>query len=105
MADVQSIPDAQFLNLLRSHLKYLKPGASLESDQQLKSLGLDSMAAVDLLLDIEDIYGVTLPDHFLTEETFSTARALWHVVEQLQNGGAAKGSYEYESVKRPGRCQ
>ena len=84
-------PEPQFIQMIRSHLKYLKPGAELAVDQPLKALGLDSMAAVDLLLDIEDNYAVTLPDQYLTEETFSTAQALWLVVHQLTNNVAAEG--------------
>lgn len=77
--------DPQFSQMLRSHLKYIKPDAELTPDALLKPLGLDSMAAVDLLLDIEDNYNVTMPDRYLTEETFSTARALWQAVDQLRS--------------------
>lgn len=91
MTTIKSAPDAQFVDLLRSHLKYLKPGAELDFEQQLKPLGLDSMAAVDLLFDIEDSYGVILSDRYLTEATFSTAGALWMVISQLKNGVETEG--------------
>jgi acyl carrier protein len=78
-------PETQFIQIVRNYLKYLKPDAELKLDAQLKPLGLDSMAAVDLLLDIEDNYGVTLPDRYLTEETFSTTQALWTVVDDLRS--------------------
>jgi acyl carrier protein len=79
------LPEAQFIELVRGYLKYLKPDAELKLDAPLKSLGLDSMAAVDLLLDIEDTYNVTLPDRYLTAETFSTIQALWNVVDDLRS--------------------
>ena len=91
MTQLRSTPEPQFLDLLRSRLKYLKPGATLDIGQPLKSLGLDSMAAIDLLLDIEDTYCVILPDRFLTEETFSTALALWTVVDQLRSPVSSEG--------------
>jgi acyl carrier protein len=76
--------EAQFVAILRNHLKYLRPDAELDLHQPLKPLGLDSMAAVDLLLDIEDAYGVTLPDKYLTEQTFSTSATLWSVISGLR---------------------
>ena len=84
-------PEPQFIELVRNHLKYLKPDADLSMDAELKALGLDSMAAVDLLFDIEDNYGVTLPDRYLTEQTFSTTQALWKVVEDLRSTVEAEG--------------
>ena len=84
-------PETQFLELIRAHLKYLPAGKQLEPDQNLKALGLDSMAAVDLLLDLEDNYSVTLPDQFLTQETFATAQSLWAAVQQVQGGAVAEG--------------
>jgi acyl carrier protein len=43
------------------------------------------MAAVDLLLDLEDTYNVALSDKYLTNETFATAQSLWLVINQLQS--------------------
>lgn len=91
MEQTARMPEQSFIMLVRNHLKYLKPGAALALDQPLKLLGLDSMAAVDLLLDIEDNYGITLPDTYLTEETFSTIQALWLVVENLTSKLEIKG--------------
>jgi acyl carrier protein len=82
------MPDQEFIAVVRTHLKYLKPGDDLDIDKSLKSLGLDSMAAVDLLLDIEDACGVALPDRYLTEETFSNTRALWNVILTLKEEAA-----------------
>lgn len=85
------LPEPEFVQMVRGHLKYLKPDVELSMDAELKSLGLDSMAAVDLLFDIEDNYGVTLPDRYLTEQTFSTTQALWNVVEDLRSTVEAEG--------------
>ena len=78
-----STPDPPFIELVRRHLKYLKSGEPLEPDSALKSLGLESMASLELLLDLEETYGVVVSDRYLTEETFSTAGALWRVVTLL----------------------
>lgn len=78
-------PDQQFMTLIQSRLKYIQAGATLQMEQELKPLGLDSMAAVDLLLDLEDTYNVALSDKYLTNETFATAQSLWLVINQLQS--------------------
>lgn len=76
----------KLVGILRKHLKYLGADRPLAPSDDLKNLGLDSMAAIDLLLDIEDHYGVTLPDRYLTEGTFSTAEALGQIIERLGSG-------------------
>lgn len=73
----------KFLTMLRRHLRYLPSGHSLGMSDNLKQLGLDSFATIDLLLDIEDNYGVSLSDRILMEGTFSTPQALWGVVQGL----------------------
>jgi acyl carrier protein len=83
---ISSPPDARFLALLGRHLKYLKPGQELEPDQPLRDLGLDSMASIDLLLDLEEEYGIVMPEEYLTEQSFSTAAALWQAVGTLTDG-------------------
>jgi acyl carrier protein len=84
--------DAKFMSLLRKHLKYLRQDQVLQAEDDLKLLGLDSLAAIDLLLDVEDQYGVTLPDKYLTDNTFSSAGALHSVVQRLVHDGARVAS-------------
>jgi acyl carrier protein len=84
--------DSKFMSLLRKHLKYLRQDQALRAEDDLKLLGLDSLAAIDLLLDVEDQYGVTLPDKYLTDNTFSSAGALRSVILRLvQDGAQAAG--------------
>jgi acyl carrier protein len=80
---VSEISDQSFQQLLRGHLKYLKPGDELDLDAELKPLGLDSMASLDLLFDIEDRFGVVMPDEYLNEHTFATGSALRAAVEKI----------------------
>jgi acyl carrier protein len=72
--------DSTFDAILRKRLKYLEPEAAVPEDAPLKDLGLDSMQAVELLLDLEDELGVVLPDEAMTAETFATARSLKEAV-------------------------
>jgi acyl carrier protein len=58
--------------VLRPHLRFLEGNAPLVPDQPLGDLGLDSMAAVNLLLDLEQAFDVQIPDDLLSAETFET---------------------------------
>lgn len=68
--------DATFDAILRKRLKYLDAEAALPDDAPLQELGLDSMQAVELLLDLEDELGIVLPDDAMTAETFATPGSL-----------------------------
>ena len=68
--------DATFDAILRKRLKYLDAEAALPGDAPLQELGLDSMQAVELLLDLEDELGIILPDDAMTAETFATPGSL-----------------------------
>lgn len=70
------INDERFTKIVRKHLKYMKDGERLDPDADLRSLGLDSLAALTLLFGLEEELGVTLPDDLMVEHTFSTSGAL-----------------------------
>lgn len=74
--------DTAFETVLRRHLKHLPAGRELLPDDSLKKLGLDSMQAVELLFDLEDELGVTLPDDVMTGDTFATPRSLHDVIRE-----------------------
>ncbi|MFD0312746.1 acyl carrier protein [Streptomyces flavalbus] len=71
--------DPRFLELLAPFLKFLGD-REITPDASLRALGLDSMQAIELLFEIEDTYGVTLPDDDMNDATFATAASLWAVV-------------------------
>lgn len=72
--------DQRFTAILRRHLPYLVPAEVLPADAPLRELGLDSMAAVGLVLDLENELGVTFTESTLREETFASAADLWSAV-------------------------
>ncbi len=49
----------------------------------LADLGLDSMVAIELVLDIEDTFGAQFPEDLLLRETFGTLRTLTAVVKSM----------------------
>ncbi|MEU0914278.1 acyl carrier protein [Streptomyces althioticus] len=81
--------DQAFTDTLRPHLRYLAADQELRSDDRLRDLGLNSMQAIDLVFDLEDNCGVTLPDDQLTDANFETAGTLWAAVESARSAALA----------------
>jgi acyl carrier protein len=75
-----------FLGILHKYLKQVEDGISLTMESNLYELGLESMATVNLLLDLEESYGVIFPDALLTESTFETPLALKSAIVSLWAG-------------------
>jgi acyl carrier protein len=71
------------LRILRTHLRLADDRPEIPMDARLEDLGLDSMGAINVLLDIEDTFDVSFPDEMLTEETFRTAASLLDAILQL----------------------
>ncbi len=69
--------------VVRNHLRFLDAADPLAPDASLRELGLDSLAAIDLLLDLEQTFGVVFPEQLLTEETFRTASSIAGAVASL----------------------
>lgn len=77
--------DERFESVLRPTLPDLASGVALPPDASLLDLGLDSMNMISLLVALEDEYEVSIPENRLTLETFSTARTLSMIVDELVN--------------------
>jgi acyl carrier protein len=73
----------EFLQLVAKYLKALGDPAALTPQSNLFDLGLDSTAALSLLMEIEERYGVTFPDSLLSDSTFETAEALKRGLDTL----------------------
>jgi len=72
-------------DLLRPKLRFLGPSEPVPMDRNLGELGLDSMATIDLLMDIEVQLGVSIPDELITVETFATGN---HLLDALQKAAS-----------------
>ncbi len=75
--------EARFESVLRPRLRLLAADQPLDYSEKLGKLGLDSMAAIDLLMDIEDSVGTPIPDELLTADTFATAQNLLDTLKKL----------------------
>lgn len=81
MVTTMDIPRT-FCQTVLAHLPYADSD-ELAATDELAALGLDSMGVVQLLTDLEDAYGLELPDEMITEETFQTVGSLWQAVGEL----------------------
>jgi len=68
--------------VLARHLRRLPDDVDW-STVTLADLGLDSMVAIELVLDIEDTYGAQFPEDLLVRETFATFCSLETVVKSM----------------------
>ncbi len=69
--------------ILRTHLRLTDEQSEIALDVKLEDQGLDSMGAINVLLDMEDTFDIAFPDEMLTEETFRTASSLLDAILQL----------------------
>ena len=88
---MQSIPplatlEKQLVVLLRERL--LETSAPFDAGTDLYTLGMDSMAIMQLLILIEEEYGVSLPECSLTRQNFTTVKQLAHLI-RAQSGATA----------------
>ncbi len=81
---MQSSPSslsARLESLIRPHLRFLKSEETLDAGQSLGEAGLDSLASIDLLVEIESEFGIMIPDEDLDENTFSSLNSLAALIE------------------------
>ena len=82
----QETLEQQLVVLLRERL--LETSAPMDAGTDLYTLGLDSMAIMQLLILVEEEYGVALPESSLTRDGFTTPRQLARLV-RAHGGGTA----------------
>lgn len=74
---------SQLKDCMVEHLRLVNHASEIGDEADLTSLGLDSMAATNLMIDIEDAFDVQFPDEMLTPETFHSAASLAQAVGML----------------------
>ncbi|WEH18224.1 phosphopantetheine-binding protein [Streptomyces sp. VNUA24] len=84
-ADEPAAPwDPTYAALLLEALPRLAAQGELKPDTSLKAAGLDSLAMVEVLVRVEETYGIAVPDSELMADTFATPASLWRVVSALR---------------------
>lgn len=69
--------------LLDEHGRLQVPAASLAETQDLYAAGLTSFAAVQLMLALEDAFGVEFPEHMLNRRSFSSVKSISDCLREL----------------------
>lgn len=72
----------KFEEILRKHCSLLQADTALDPDIPASYLGLDSMAIVSFLVDLEEMYGFEFSEEDITPEVFATPGTLWAALEE-----------------------
>jgi len=73
---------------LRRHLGLESTNEEIDMKEELVRLGLDSMSAISLLVEIEQTFSITFPEDWLQPQTFRTGELLLAAVRELVAGRA-----------------
>jgi acyl carrier protein len=71
---------SQFEMLVRSHVPNPPSPGGLDPTLNLRDAGLNSLATIRLLIELEAVFGFSFSDDLLSAETFSTPGNLWNAV-------------------------
>jgi acyl carrier protein len=80
--------DADIRQILEAHGRLGTGVAGLKEDDDLYQKGLSSHASVNVMLAIEDEFGIEIPEALLTRATFRSIGSIRETVESL---GVANG--------------
>ncbi|MEM6279405.1 MAG: phosphopantetheine-binding protein [Verrucomicrobiota bacterium] len=59
-------------SVLLPHLRFLEPNTELNAEDSLAELGLDSLASINLLFDLETEFDIQISDDVITDNSFTT---------------------------------
>jgi acyl carrier protein len=90
--EVYSVMNAQLDTILRRYLVLVPDGRDVPLETELPALGLDSMSALTLVLELEEIFDISFPDSVLNATTFRSANSLENVIEVLRKARDGNGT-------------
>lgn len=70
-------------DLVVEHVALVHSVDKLVDDAVLSELGMDSMSAFNIMLDLEEEFDVQFPEELLTYETFRSPASLAEAIEML----------------------
>ena len=88
-------PPEEFEMVLRANLGMVAD-LPLDYGLPLQEYGLDSLAAVNIVVDLEEQFNVVFPDDRITHALFASAQTLWSTLSELV---AANGIRPIETPK------
>jgi acyl carrier protein len=84
--------NTQLETVLRMYLVLVPERQDVPLETELTALGLDSMSALTLLLELEEIFDISFPDSLLNATTFRSAKSLDNVIQMLRKEPAGHGT-------------
>ena len=87
---VSDDPFDRYLNVLRATLPAGDGDAELRPEDRLRDLGLDSLLLVQLVVELEDEFRMTMPDDAIAPENFETVATVWETVSRSLSGSSPK---------------
>ena len=84
MLDHVNVVD-DLLALTRQFAPGLPASDALARSASLRDAGLTSMAAVRLMLSIEAVFAIAIPDGELTPENFATAASIEALIQRMRS--------------------
>jgi acyl carrier protein len=89
LAEIMAISsplDDEIRGILRAHARLNVDVGTLDSDADLYRAGMTSHASVNLMLALEDKFGVEFPERMLRRRTFETIAAIGAAMRELTGG-------------------
>ena len=84
MTDTETVKK-QLLTFVEESFLYLKPDVELKTSDDLLALGvIDSLGFVELVEEVQSLYGIKVSDVEITEENFGSIDAIAAFVERKQ---------------------
>lgn len=80
--------DRKLNDILLQHLPEAPANKSLSTEQSLVDLGIDSLRLVELIVNLEDSFGIVIPDEEMLAENFSTVGSVSNLVNRVLSAGA-----------------
>ena len=90
--EVHLVMNAQLDTILRRYLVLVPDGRDVPLETELPALGLDSMSALTLVLELEEIFDISFPDSVLNATTFRSASSLENVIQVLRKARDGNGT-------------
>jgi acyl carrier protein len=82
--EVHLVMNTQLETIMRRYLVLVPDGQDVPLETELPALGLDSMSALTLILELEQIFEISFPDSLLNATTFRSAKSLENVIQMLR---------------------
>ena len=69
-------------------LEDIQPGVNYkECETLIDGHYLDSLSIISLVAELEEEFDITIPDVEIVPENFNSAKALWNMIQRLQEEG------------------